>query len=90
MNELKSLNETQKAILDEKKRENAVLEINFGDLKQEFEILLKKKYELDGENKNLSKKLEKFNENVKFSKETLFSKTKEEIKNLQAQVKSLL
>ena len=57
------------------------------ETKQEFETLLKTKYDLDGENKFLSKKLEKFNENMKFTKETLQLKRSEEIKNLQDQVK---
>ena len=59
---------------------------NCNEIKQEFEISLKNKYELDCENKELSKKLEKINENVKFNKEGVKFKRSEEIKNLQSQV----
>lgn len=86
MIELRSSSEKVKAMLFEQKNKFFEMEKNFNEIKQEFEISLKNKYELDCENKDLSKKLEKINENTKFNKEGVKLKRAEEIKNLQSQV----
>ena len=84
--DLQESNDRQKISLEKTKQINSEMEKNFNESKQEFECLLKKKYELDIENTNLSKKLEKFNEITKFTKENIMLKRQEEIKNLQAEV----
>lgn len=84
--DLQKSNEEKKILLAEKEKQNFELEKQFGEIKQEFEYALKKKFELDVDNKNFSKKLEKFNGNIKFNKEMIKTQRQEEIKNLQAQV----
>lgn len=72
--------------MEKQRQEKNELEKKFEEIKKNFEKDLKKAFEIENENKNLSKTLEKINENSKTTREKLLKERQEEIKNLKAEV----
>lgn len=72
--------------MEKQRQEKNELEKKFEEIKKNFEKDLKRAFELENENKSLSKTLEKINENSKTTREKLLKERQEEIKNLKAEV----